>query len=187
MCLRHTLSHETTCAGASASPGTWMCPAAAGGRDSGKNHAFAGITRGRAWMPGSSVCLSVTGNRHLTDEYRARAYGAAQVLVISHDHDVKEHLLQISRDRDLVYGIGDSAVLHPEATRAPVLVSRLPVHSLPHQLRDQQSIVLPREIALHVYSLTRLRDYDVMNTASVSGGLEAEAARRITPLHFFFE
>src|SRR3569833_3495795 len=31
---------KTTCAGASASPGTWMCPAAAGGRDSGIIHAF---------------------------------------------------------------------------------------------------------------------------------------------------
>src|SRR3569833_3737083 len=171
MCLRHTLSHETTCAGASASPGTWMCPAAAGGRDSGKNHAFAGITLGRAWMPGSSVCISVTGNRHLTDEYRARAYGAAQVLVISHAHDVKEHLLQISRDRDLVYGIGDSAVLHPEATRAPGVVSRHPVHSLPHQLRDNQAIVHPREKALHVESLTWCRVVVVLFFVCVSGGL----------------
>ena len=53
--------------------------------------------------------------------------------------------LQIAGDRDLVHGIGDRAVLDPEAGRAARVVAGDAVDALPHQLGHDQAAIHPAQ------------------------------------------
>ena len=53
-------------------------------------------------------------------------------------NDIAEHGLEIARDRNLLHGVGDGAVLDPEAARAARVIPRHAVDPLPHELGHEQ-------------------------------------------------
>src|SRR5215831_7770997 len=108
---------------------------------------------------------------HLADENRAGADAAARVDVAAERDDVAIHGLEVPGDRDLVHGIGQTSVFHPEAARTTRVVAGHAVDTLAHELGHQQSRTEPREQRLPVDTTLSGGDQQVMNPAGVARGL----------------
>src|SRR5690606_27998547 len=86
----------------------------------------AGFVYERDAMAGTGVLSAIllSGDRHAFDEDRSGLHVAAAVDVAADGDDAAVHLLQVPGDGDLLDGMADLAVLHPEAGRAARVVPR---------------------------------------------------------------
>src|SRR5690606_10187204 len=83
--------------------------------------------------PACGLRLLFTSNRHALDQHRAGPDAAAQIDIVAYRDDLAIHVFEIARDRDLVHGVGNRAVLHPESGGTARIVSSDAVDALPHQ------------------------------------------------------
>src|SRR5215469_16874579 len=104
---------------------------------------------------------------HLADEHRAYADAAARVDVAAECDDVAIHGPEVPGDRDLVHGIGQMSVFHPEAARTARVVASHTVDALSHELGHQQTRAELREQRLPVDATLRGGDQQVMNPADI--------------------
>src|ERR1700734_3806946 len=128
-----------------------------------------------------------TGDRHLADEHRAAADGAARVEIAADSHDVAIDVAQVSRDRDLLYGIRDGAVFDPEAAGAARIVPGHAVDSLAHQLRHEQSGAHAAQQRIVSGRFPRSLHDEIVNATRVARGLQSEAPRRVASQHIALE
>src|SRR6516164_3311194 len=129
----------------------------------------------------------LAGDGHLADEQRACMNTAARIDIVPESNDVAVHIFEVSRDGDLVYGIRDRTVLHPEAARAAGIIARHPVHTLSHELGHQQSGAEPAQERLAVETSLRAVHQQVVNSTGVTGGLQSQAPRRVAAEHVAIE
>src|SRR5439155_19647455 len=99
-----------------------------------------GVCQSSEWRAvsrcGDGGTASLSRHHHLGDLHRRAGDVTAKHEIVADRFDAHPHVFQVARDRDLLDGIGQLAVLDPEADRAAGIVASHHVDAKPDQLRD---------------------------------------------------
>src|SRR2546428_600373 len=127
----------------------------------------------------------VAGDCHVLNQDRTARPAAPHEHVAAYCNDTPEHVFQVAGDRDFLHGMANFAALDPVARRAARVIARHKVHALTHELGDEKPALEFLQHAGEVRSLGA--HHEVVVTARIAGGFQAELARRIAAEEIAFD